>query len=353
MTPDSSLLLSWYDRHRRTLPWRAEPNQYADPYHVWLSEIMLQQTVVQTVIPYYTRFLEEFPTIADLAHAPQEKVLQLWAGLGYYARARNLHACAQTVCQQGGFPRSIEGLQKLPGIGPYTSRAIAAIAFNIPAVPVDGNVERITARLNAVTDPLPASRPFLAELASELNKTDAAQKRPSDFAQALFDLGATLCSPRSPSCLTCPWRSCCKAAAQNIAETLPARQKKQKRPSRHTVLFYVRDPQGHILLRPRPAKGLLGGTDELPGTPWDTQQPAIPHEDLLNNAFTHYAPLQADWQKYGEVKHIFSHFTLYAHVYGCVLTTKRNYPIDPSYGRFIPFEEAILASVMKKCLLLG
>ncbi len=314
---------------------------------------MLQQTVVQTVIPYYERFLERFPTVDALAEAPQEDVLQLWAGLGYYARARNLHACAQAVHKLGAFPRTIEGLQKLPGIGAYTSRAVAAIAFNIPTVPVDGNVERITARLNAVEDPLPASRPLLAQLASHLNNDPAAQARPSDFAQALFDLGASLCSPRSPSCLTCPWRDCCLANARNMAESLPARQKKKARPTRHAILFRVMDSAGNVLLRSRPPEGLLGGTDELPGTPWSDGKSTPSPDELAKTAFTHYAPLQAHWDKCGEVKHIFSHFTLLIRVYGCTLPEKSNYPIDLIHGRFRPLKEAILSSVMKKCLLVG
>ncbi len=353
VTPDASLLLHWYDRHRRTLPWRAAPGQQADPYHVWLSEIMLQQTVVQTVIPYYERFLDHFPTVDALAEAPQDEVLQLWAGLGYYARARNLHACAQAVHRLGAFPRTIEGLQKLPGIGAYTSRAVAAIAFNIPAVPVDGNVERITARLNAVEDPLPASRPLLAQLASHLNDDPAAQARPSDFAQALFDLGASLCSPRSPSCLTCPWRECCLAKARNMAEALPARQKKKPRPTRHAILFRVINAEGNVLLRSRPPEGLLGGTDELPGTPWSEGKSTSSSTEISETAFTHYAPLQAQWEDCGEVKHIFSHFTLFVRVYGCTLPEKSNYPIDPTHGQFQPFRNAILSSVMKKCLLVG
>lgn len=353
VTPDASLLLHWYDHHRRTLPWRAAPGQQADPYHVWLSEIMLQQTVVQTVIPYYQRFLARFPTVDALAEAPQEEVLQLWAGLGYYARARNLHACAQAVHKLGAFPRTVEGLQTLPGIGAYTSRAIAAIAFNIPTVPVDGNVERITARLNAVEDPLPAARPLLARLASHLNDDPAAQARPSDFAQALFDLGASLCSPRSPSCLTCPWRDGCLARARNMAEALPARQKKKARPTRHAILFRVIDPEGRVLLRSRPPEGLLGGTDDLPGTPWSESQSTPSPARLAETAFTRYAPLQAQWEDCGEVKHIFSHFTLLVRIYGCTIPAQSNYPIPPKHGRFRFLKEAVLSSVMKKCLLVG
>ena len=314
---------------------------------------MLQQTVVQTVIPYYERFLNRFPTVDALAEAPQDEVLQLWAGLGYYARARNLHACAQAVHQLGAFPRTVEDLQKLPGIGAYTSRAIAAIAFNSPTVPVDGNVERITARLNAVEDPLPASRPLLARLASHLNDDPAAQARPSDFAQALFDLGASLCSPRSPSCLTCPWRECCLAKARNMAETLPARQKKKPRPIRHAILFRIVDSEGNVLLRSRPPEGLLGGTDELPGTPWSEERSTPSPAQLAETAFTQCAPIQAQWEDCGEVKHIFSHFTLLVRVYGCTLPERSNYPIDPAHGRFRPLKKAILSSVMKKCLLVG
>ncbi len=207
------------------MPWRALPGQVADPYAVWLSEIMLQQTTVTTVMPYYERFLKCYPTVQVLAAAPQQEVLALWAGLGYYSRARNLHACAQKLAQLGGFPSDVEGLQALPGIGAYTARAIAAIAFGVPVVPVDGNVERITSRLHAIEEPLPAARRQLDRLATLLNDDPQAREAPSDFAQALFDLGAGLCTPRRPSCLMCPWRATCKAYATGAPQRFPVRRR--------------------------------------------------------------------------------------------------------------------------------
>jgi len=213
-------LLHWYDRHRRHLPWRAEPGHVPDPYHVWLSEIMLQQTTVTAVIPYYERFTTRFPTVHALAAASLDDVLAAWAGLGYYARARNLHACARAVVAAGGFPRDAAGLRALPGIGAYTATAIGAIAFDTPGVPVDGNVERVVARLFAVTDPMPAAKPALRRLAEQLGTDPAATARPSDFAQALFDLGATVCTPAAPTCALCPWMRDCAARRQGIAAGL-------------------------------------------------------------------------------------------------------------------------------------
>lgn len=343
MTPDTSSLLRWYDRHRRDLPWRAKPGQTANPYHVWLSEIMLQQTTVQTVTPYYKRFLEKFPQITDLASAPQDEVLRLWAGLGYYARARNLHACAQRIAEMGSFPSELNELLALPGIGAYTARAVAAIAFNRPFVPVDGNVERVTARLFNISDPLPKSRPLLARKAATLNEGASAQQRPSDFAQALFDLGATICTPRQPSCLTCPWRLTCQGHKAGQASHLPQRAPKKPRPNRYGVHFYLVDQEGDILLRQRPNKGLLGGTDELPGTPW-TDEPWTP-----SDAF-HYAPLDRKWEYCGQIRHIFSHFTLYLDVYKHYLSAQVGNGIDPSFGSFRSSEKAALSGVMMKCL---
>ncbi|MXV45130.1 A/G-specific adenine glycosylase [Saccharibacter sp. 17.LH.SD] len=347
MILDAPSLLRWYDRHRRDLPWRAKNGQDADPYHVWLSEIMLQQTTVQTVRPYYERFLKRFPHIHDLAQAPQADVLQLWAGLGYYARARNLHACAQHIAEQGTFPRDLDSLLKLPGIGAYTARAIASIAFNQPVVPVDGNVERITARLFNIEDPLPTSRPLLARHASTLNAHLDAQKRPSDFAQALFDLGATLCTPRNPSCLTCPLQKNCQGLEAGQADTLPRRLPKKPRPNRYGVYFRLIKPDGAILLRQRPSHGLLGGTNELPGTPWE-DQPWDFHDALT------FAPYKGPWRHRGQIKHIFSHFTLYLNVYEYLLSDNElQHDIKPSFGKFLFLNESILSGAMKKCILIG
>ena len=254
-------LLAWYDRHRRRMPWRHPPGEAADPYRVWLSEIMLQQTTVAAVIPYFERFLSRFPTVAALAEAPEEVVMAAWAGLGYYARARNLHACAKQVAALGGFPATVEALRLLPGIGAYTSAAIAAIAFGVPVVPIDGNVERVISRLAAITTPLPASRPAIAVATAAFGSDQAAHARPSDFAQALFDLGATICTSTNPACALCPLMAGCQARAQGIAAELPRKLAKKKRPIRHGAHFWLTNPDGQVLLRRRPPRGLLGRHD--------------------------------------------------------------------------------------------
>ena len=266
--PDAGALLAWYERHRRVLPWRALPGEAMDPYHVWLSEIMLQQTTVAAVIPYYHRFLELFPDVQALAQAESSSVMAAWAGLGYYARARNLHACARAVSAGGGtFPHTVEGLRALPGIGAYTADAVAAIAFGVPVVPVDGNVERVMTRLFAIETPLPAAKPLVAAAARNIADHPEARARSSDFAQALFDLGATLCTQR-PACAICPLSAGCAGRHAGIAETLPRKAAKALRPLRHGALFWLQDAQGRVLLRTRPSSGLLGGMAELPGTTW-------------------------------------------------------------------------------------
>lgn len=336
--------MHWYDRHRRILPWRAAPGETADPYHVWLSEIMLQQTTVAAVVPYYRRFLDLFPTVQALAAAPQERVMQAWAGLGYYARARNLHACAQAVAKMGGFPDSIDALRLLPGIGGYTAPAIGAIAFGIPAVPVDGNVERVVSRLFAIEAPLPGSRKTMALAAATLGTDPLARARPSDFAQGLFDLGATLCTPKRPACVLCPWASSCLARARGIAETLPVKTAKPVRPERHGVVFHLADAQGAVLLQRRPPEGLLGGMTEMPGTPW--RDATWSDGDALA-----LAPIQAEWHSAGAVRHVFTHFAL-------TLDVKRArcavVPAGALVGRFLCSADALagqaLPTLMRKAL---
>ncbi|WP_019013470.1 A/G-specific adenine glycosylase [Elioraea tepidiphila] len=302
-TPDAALLLAWYDRHRRDLPWRARPGEPADPYAVWLSEVMLQQTTVAAVGPRFARFLARFPTVEALAAAPWEAVAQEWAGLGYYARARNLHAAAKAVAARGGFPQDEAGLAELPGVGAYTAAAVAAIAFGRPAVPVDGNVERVMARVFAVEAPLPGAKGRVATLAREVGAQAAARARPGDFAQALFDLGATLCTPRRPACALCPWRGMCAGAAAGLAESLPRKAPKPERPQRHGVAFWLEDAAGRVLLQRRPARGLLGGMLELPGTPW--------REEAWSEAeAAGHAPAPAAWVPAGKVRHVFTHFAL-------------------------------------------
>ncbi len=297
------MLLRWYDRHRRRLPWRAEPSETPDPYRVWLSEIMLQQTTVVAVIPYYEKFVSRFPTVQALAAAPLDDVLSAWAGLGYYARARNLHACAQMVAALGAFPTDLEGLRALPGIGAYTAAAIGAIAFGIPVVPVDGNVERVAARIFAIQEPMPAAKSAIRLAAERLGLQPDAEARPSDFAQALFDLGASICSPTTPACGVCPWVADCAARQLGIAGDLPARSPKKLRPTRYGVHFWLTDPDQNVLLRRRPIKGLLGGMTELPGTDWRAA-PWTTAEALA------LAPAKADWQPAGQVRHGFTHFEL-------------------------------------------
>ena len=259
-------LLAWYDRHRRKLPWRAPPGERADPYRVWLSEIMLQQTTVKAVGPYYARFLARWPDIRALAAAPLDDVLKTWAGLGYYARARNLHACARVVVEQhdGQIPASEDGLRDLPGIGAYTAAAIAAIAFDAAATPVDGNIERVIARLYAIDTPLPAAKPEISRLARGLTPP----RRAGDFAQAMMDLGATICTPKTPACALCPWNESCAAYARGDAETFPRRVPKREGALRRGAAFVARRADGFVLLRTRPEKGLLGGMTEVPTTEW-------------------------------------------------------------------------------------
>ncbi|MFN0218735.1 MAG: A/G-specific adenine glycosylase [Hyphomicrobium sp.] len=295
-------LLAWYDAERRDLPWRYAPRRKADPYRVWLSEIMLQQTTVKAVVPYFGRFLARWPTVQTLAAASLDDVLGMWAGLGYYSRARNLKACADAVLRDfgGAFPTTEAQLRTLPGVGPYTAAAIAAIAFGEKATPVDGNVERVVARLFAVRQPLPKSKPEIKRLAATLTPS----RRPGDFAQAMMDLGAEVCTPRRPSCLMCPLQQDCAANAQGLAELLPIKAAKAGRPTRYGVAFLVLREDGAVLLRRRPDAGLLGGMLEVPSTEWgDVPTPA--------GGSLHGAPVKASWWPVsGKVVHIFTHFRL-------------------------------------------
>jgi A/G-specific adenine glycosylase len=332
-------LLRWYDRHRRRLPWRAETGEVADPYRVWLSEIMLQQTTVAAVIPYYEKFVSRFPTVENLAAAPLETVLAAWAGLGYYARARNLHACAQAVVARGGFPADMDALRTLPGIGAYTAAAVGAIAFGLPAVPVDGNVERVTARVFAIEEPMPAAKPALRAAAEGLGTQKAAQARPSDFAQALFDLGATVCTPARPACGVCPWIDACAGRRLGIAAELPRKSPKKLRPVRYGVHFWLTDEDDHVLLRRRPTRGLLGGMTELPGTEWRA------HPWSAEEALTH-APRPAAWQVAGQVRHGFTHFELIIDLMAARVTLIE----EPGLRRpLASLDEEALPSVMRKC----
>ncbi|MCK0195964.1 A/G-specific adenine glycosylase [Ancylobacter sp. 6x-1] len=297
---DPEALLAWYDRHRRRLPWRALPGESADPYHVFLSEIMLQQTTVAAVQPYFAAFLARWPTVEDLAAASLEEVLAAWAGLGYYARARNLHACARAVSERHGgrFPSEEAALLELPGIGPYTAAAIASIAYDRPAAPVDGNWERVLSRLFAVEEPLPKARPLFRRLALDILPA----RRHGDFAQGVMDLGATICTPRRPACTLCPWQRPCRARIAGTQDLYPRKAAKAERPTRRGVAFLVMRPDGAVLARSRPEKGLLGGMTEVPSTSWTTDGPVAPERD---------APLDAQWTVLNaRVGHVFSHFAL-------------------------------------------
>ena len=300
-------LLDWYDRHRRRLPWRAAPGVRPDPYRVWLSEIMLQQTTVPVVAGYFQRFLERWPTLESLARAELDDVLHAWQGLGYYARARNLHACARLLLveHKGRFPTDEKTLRALPGIGRYTAAAIAAIAFDRPATVVDGNVERVIARLRAVETPLPQAKTALHALAAELTP----EIRPGDYAQALMDLGASVCTPRNPGCLACPWQSACEGRAQGIAESLPRRAPKRPRPLRHGVAFWLMRADGAVLLRRRPDDGLLGGMIELPTTPWRDEPWSL--AEAASHAPQALPGQALSWQALPEpVRHGFTHFEI-------------------------------------------
>lgn len=299
----SDRILHWYDRHRRVLPWRALAGEKPDPYRVWLSEIMLQQTTVATVGPYFQAFIKKFPTLAALARAPEEDVLRLWAGLGYYRRARNLHACARQVVRdyKGRFPSDEKALLGLSGIGTYTAAAIRAIAFDLPANVVDGNVERVVARYFRITKPMPSAKNLIRQQAMTL----LPQARHGDYAQALMDLGATICTPRNPKCDQCPLRQDCVVAGCAEAETLPRRAADKQKPVRRGTAFVITSPKGAIALRRRGDAGLFAGMWEVPSTAWHEGRHRPMSDDL--NA----APCAADWRRLsGEVRHVFTHFDL-------------------------------------------
>jgi A/G-specific adenine glycosylase len=340
--PDPALLLQWYDRHRRVLPWRARAGESADPYRVWLSEIMLQQTTVKAVVPYYARFLDRFPTVIQLAAAPLDDVLKLWAGLGYYARARNLHACAKAVAElhAGKFPDIEEALRTLPGIGAYTAAAIAAIAFDKRASPVDGNIERVIARLYAVEDELPAAKPHIRALAEQLTP----QNRAGDFAQAMMDLGATICTPKSPACVLCPSIEACAARARGDQESFPRKAGKKTGALRRGAAFVARRKDGFILLRTRPEKGLLGGMTEVPTTEWS--------RDFDAASALSAAPLKAAWRRLpGVVTHVFTHFPLELTVYTADFPVRAPAPEGMRWVAPGHLAEAALPRVMRKVIL--
>lgn len=301
----AAALLAWYDRHHRRLPWRVGPadarsGQRADPYRVWLSEVMLQQTTVQAVKPYFETFTARWPTVAALAAAPGEDIMKAWAGLGYYSRARNLKKCAEMVVERHGgrFPDDLEGLKALPGIGDYTAAAIASIAFDRPAAVVDGNVERVVTRLRSIATPVPAAKPEIRAHVQVLLPVD----RPGDFAQATMDLGATICTPRRPACPLCPINDGCEAFRDGTQERFPVKAPKAAKPVRQGAAFVAENRDGAVLLRKRAEKGLLGGMSEPPTSAWTAR--------VDGAAGTEAAPFAAAWREAGTVTHVFTHFEL-------------------------------------------
>ncbi|RKF21018.1 A/G-specific adenine glycosylase [Altericroceibacterium spongiae] len=291
----SAQLLNWYDKSARALPWRALPGEAApDPYRVWLSEVMLQQTTVAAVTPYFIRFTESWPTVQDLAAAPEEDVMAAWAGLGYYSRARNLVKCAREVAEMGGFPEEEAALLKLPGLGAYTAAAVAAIAFGKRAVVVDANVERVVARFFAIDEPLPAGRKAIRAATDRITP----DRRAGDFAQAMMDLGATICTARDPKCLLCPLSADCAGRAQGDPARLPVKAPKKARPERRGRAFWI-ERDGRVWLIRRPGKGMLGGMRALPDDGWSARADGHGHP-----------PFAGTWENCGAIRHVFTHFGL-------------------------------------------
>jgi A/G-specific adenine glycosylase len=343
--PQPDALLCWYDRHRRVLPWRAARGDTPDPYRVWLSEIMLQQTTVRAVAPYFVRFTARWPDVRALAAAPLEDVLKLWAGLGYYARARNLHACAKAVAERHGgrFPEREAELAALPGIGPYTAAAIAAIAFDAPAAAVDGNVERVVARLFALEDELPAAKAEIRRLTERLVPAD----RAGDFAQALMDLGASICTPKKPACALCPWTSACAARRRGDPETFPVKVPKKEGRLRRGAAFVVVRADGFVLVRSRLPKGLLGGMTEVPTTEWThdfEEATALARAPRLG-------PTKPNWRRRpGVVTHVFTHFPLELVVYVAEVSTDAEVPDGARWTARADLAGEALPNLMRKVL---
>ena len=296
----SAALLDWYDRQARAFPWRSPPGTPApEPYRIWLSEVMLQQTTTAHAAPYFDKFVCRWPTVEALASAPEEAVMAEWAGLGYYSRARNVIACARAVAERGGFPDSEEELRQLPGLGAYTAAAVAAIAFGRRAVVVDANVERVVARLFAIDEPLPGARKAIRAAAESITPAE----RPGDFAQAMMDLGATICTVRAPACAVCPLSAPCDARREGAPQRYPVKAPKAVRPQRRGNAYWL-EHEGHVLLVRRPGKGMLGGMLGFPTGDWADQ--VEPGDG---------APIAADWAEAGSVDHVFTHFALTLNLY--------------------------------------
>lgn len=337
-------LLDWYDASHRELPWRVPPRALAqgvapDPYHVWLSEIMLQQTTVEAVKSYYIAFLQKWPSVQALAAAETEEVMKAWAGLGYYSRARNLKACADLVAKlpDGRFPDTETGLRELPGIGAYTAAAIAAIAFGRPAAVVDGNVERVVSRLFCISTPLPEAKGEIRAYVEDMVPAD----RPGDFAQATMDLGATICTPRRPRCMLCPLRQDCQALVAGDPEIFPVKPAKTEKPQRRGAAFVAVRSDGAVLLRKRPEKGLLGGMTETPTTAWTARIDGITTEAG--------APFAAAWRRVGSIAHVFTHFSLELDVFRTEIVENAT-PEGHFWSAANDIPEEALPTVMKKVI---
>lgn len=348
-----ALLLAWYDRHRRVLPWRPPAGQRADPYAVWLSEIMLQQTGVKTVGPYFQKFLARWPDVKALGRASLDDVLRMWAGLGYYSRARNLHACAVAVLRDhdGVFPDTEEGLRSLPGIGPYTAAAIAAIAFDRRTMPVDGNIERVVSRLFAVEEPLPQAKPVIQELAATMlgdARAGDEKSRAGDSAQALMDLGASICTPKKPACSLCPLDEGCLARLRGDQETFPRKAPKKAGQLRRGAAFVVTRGD-EILVRTRPEKGLLGGMTEVPGSDWRAAQDdeaALAQSPQLGGATRWH-------RRVGVVTHVFTHFPLELVVYTAQAPERARAPRGMRWVPIATLDGEALPNVMRKVIAHG
>jgi A/G-specific adenine glycosylase len=348
-----ALLLAWYDRHRRRLPWRPPAGERADPYRVWLSEIMLQQTGVKTVGPYFQKFLARWPDIDALGRASLDDVLRMWAGLGYYSRARNLHACAVTVRRDHGgvFPDTEEALRALPGIGPYTAAAIAAIAFGRRTMPVDGNIERVVSRLFAVEEPLPQAKPLIQHLARTLlgaSRAGDAESRAGDSAQALMDLGSSICTPKKPACALCPLNDDCAARRRGDQETFPRKAPKKTGTLRKGAAFVVTRGD-ELLVRTRPEKGLLGGMTEVPTSHWLAAQDdktALKQAPALKGV--------ARWhRRAGAVTHVFTHFPLELAVYTASVPARTRAPEGMRWVPIATLRDEALPNVMRKVIAHG
>jgi A/G-specific adenine glycosylase len=341
-----ALLLAWYDRHRRKLPWRPLPGVAADPYRVWLSEIMLQQTGVKWVAPYFEKFTARWPDVSALGRASLDDVLRMWAGLGYYSRARNLHACAVAVLRDhgGAFPDSEEGLRALPGIGPYTAAAIAAIAFGRRTMPVDGNIERVVSRLFAVEEPLPQAKPLIQQLATTL----LGPSRAGDSAQALMDLGSSICTPKTPACALCPLNDDCAARVRGDQETFPRKAPKKTGELRRGAAFVV-TRGGELLVRTRAEKGLLGGMTEVPVSDWRAAQEdkiALKQAPSLKNI--------SRWhRRVGVVTHVFTHFPLQLVVYTAAVPARTRAPEGMRWVPIATLKDEALPNVMRKAIAHG